>query len=177
MKSAMYSFLALAMAAIALTGFRPAHQANYKIAPGYTVKVTGNDVEAYFDSLAGNIRFAPEHLDNVLFDVTIAAASISTGIELKDKHARSKDYLNVEAFPSIRFLSTSVKQTGDGHTVYGNLELHGIKLPVEIPFKFANNVFTGEFDIKRVDYKIGKAKSKVAPEIHVSLSVPVVPVH
>jgi polyisoprenoid-binding protein YceI len=173
----MKKHILLGIAALALFGFGTAHEANYKIAPGYSIKVSGADVEATFDSLSGNIRFAPEHLDNVLFDVTVSSASINTGIDLKNKHAQSAQWLDVEAFPEIRYKSTVVKQQANGFATFGELELHGLKQPVEIPFTFSENVFKGEFDLSRNDYQIGKPKSNVAPTLHVSLVVPVMPVH
>src|SRR5919198_2667107 len=44
--------------------------------------------------------------------VTIQAASIDTGIKLRDKHLRSSDFLDVERFPQIEFRAERIEQRG-----------------------------------------------------------------
>ncbi len=41
--------------------------------------------------------------------VTIATATIDTGVEQRDQHLKSPDFLEVEAYPEIAFTSTLVR--------------------------------------------------------------------
>jgi polyisoprenoid-binding protein YceI len=57
-------------------------------------------------------------------DLTIAAASIDTGVGAFDTHLKSADFFEVETFPEIRFVSTAVEPTSDTTaTVTGDLTI------------------------------------------------------
>jgi polyisoprenoid-binding protein YceI len=57
---------------------------------------------------------------------TIDAASVDTLWEARDKHVKSKDFLNVEAHPTITFVSKKVVLTSaETATVTGDLTLIG----------------------------------------------------
>ena len=81
------------------------------------------------------------------FDVTIVAAgdplrssvtatidlsSIDTGLEMRDEHLRSADYLDVEQYPTMSYRSAAVRPTDDGWVIDGELTLHGITRPVPL---------------------------------------------
>ena len=61
-----------------------------------------------------------------LVEVTIQAASIDTDDEERDRHLRSPDFLDVDRFPTITYLSTAVRPTaGDRWVVSGDLTVRG----------------------------------------------------
>lgn len=65
--------------------------------------------------------------------MTIDATSVSTGVSALDKHFKTRDFFNVEKFPTITFESTSVKKTGNKTAdVSGDLTIHGVKKPVTL---------------------------------------------
>ena len=76
-------------------------------------------------------------------DVTIEAASITTGFGKRDDHLRSPDFFNVVEFPNLTYKSSAVKFKGDiPVSVEGNLTLLGVTKPVTltiIAFKCANH--------------------------------------
>jgi polyisoprenoid-binding protein YceI len=60
-------------------------------------------------------------------ELEIDAASIDTGVEQRDEHLRSPDFLDVEHHPTIAFKSTVVKQTGENTlAVRGDLTIRGV---------------------------------------------------
>lgn len=64
-------------------------------------------------------------------DVTIDAASITTGLAKRDDHLRSPDFFNVAEFPILTYKSSAVKFKGDVPiSVEGNLSLLGVTKPV-----------------------------------------------
>lgn len=64
-------------------------------------------------------------------DVTIRTESVLTGIEKFDDHLRSKDFFNVEKYPTARFKSRRVERTGKNTAqVIGELTLLGVTRPV-----------------------------------------------
>ena len=76
-------------------------------------------------------------------DVTIEAASITTGFGKRDDHLRSPDFFNVVEFPNLTYKSSVVKFKGDTPvSVEGNLTLLGVTKPVTltiVAFKCANH--------------------------------------
>jgi polyisoprenoid-binding protein YceI len=65
--------------------------------------------------------------------LTIKAASIDTGIKLRDKHLRSRDFLDVERFPQIEFRAERIEHNGeDEFRIGGPLTIHGQTHPVEL---------------------------------------------
>jgi polyisoprenoid-binding protein YceI len=65
-------------------------------------------VRGRFRDLAGAIVI-DEIPERSSVEVTIDAASIDTGDERRDEHLRSADFLDVERFPVIRFVSVAVE--------------------------------------------------------------------
>jgi polyisoprenoid-binding protein YceI len=65
--------------------------------------------------------------------LVIQAASIDTGIKLRDKHLRSGDFLDVERFPQIEFRAERIEPQGqDEFRISGPLTIHGVTHPVEV---------------------------------------------
>ena len=70
-------------------------------------------------------------------DVTIQAASITTGDPGRDGHLTSPDFLDVENYPTIAFASKSVRPTGSTTwNVDGDLTVHGVTNPVTLTVEF-----------------------------------------
>jgi polyisoprenoid-binding protein YceI len=66
-------------------------------------------------------------------ELDIDAASIDTGVEDRDNHLRSPDFLDVERFPKITFRSTHVEQTGPNTLrVTGDLTIRDVTRPVTL---------------------------------------------
>ena len=65
--------------------------------------------------------------------VDIKVTSLDSNHAERDKHLRSKDFLDTDAFPSAKFVSTSYKSTGPKTAdLSGDLTLHGVTKPVVI---------------------------------------------
>jgi polyisoprenoid-binding protein YceI len=174
----MRKYLTVITALIAAS-FTGAMLQDWKIGSGYTIRFDGKYAHGTFSNLTGSLAFDPEHLGEAKFDVTVDVASIDTGIELKNKHARSDKWFDAEKYPAIRFTSSQVSRTDTGFAVRGDLELKGIKKEIWIPFGFRQtpeqSVFYGRFKVNRGDFGIGKANGKESDSTAVEVMVPVMP--
>jgi polyisoprenoid-binding protein YceI len=106
-------------------------------------------VRGTFTSVRGTGTLDPDGA--VRGSVTIGAASLDTGIDRRDAHLRSVDFLDVDAFPDVVLTVTGVigaeladaALTGDRVTalVEGMLEVVGRTVPVSFPaaVEFAGN--------------------------------------
>jgi len=68
--------------------------------------------------------------------VTIDASSIQTREPKRDEHLRSKDFLDVETYPTLSFVGKSAERRGDHYEIRGELSLHGVTRPVVLDAEF-----------------------------------------
>ena len=86
-----------------------------------------------FTKAQGTLVLDEANPANSKITVTLSLNDIVTGVEKLDEHLKSKDFFDVAQFPSVNFVSTSVKVTGkDTADVTGNLTLHGVTKPVTL---------------------------------------------
>jgi len=62
----------------------------------------------------------------------IDASSIDTGMEARDAHLRSADFLDAAVYPELVFRSTHIEQSGDGYRIDGDLTIRGASRPVTL---------------------------------------------
>jgi polyisoprenoid-binding protein YceI len=65
--------------------------------------------------------------------ITVAAASIDTKNAKRDKHLRSSDFFQADAFPHITFSVDRLQPSGEGVTVTGQLSVRGRTRPLTFP--------------------------------------------
>jgi polyisoprenoid-binding protein YceI len=72
-----------------------------------------------------------------------------------DQTMKSDKVLDVARFPEIRFVSTNITpQDGNRYQIRGDLSLHGVTKPVDLPVSFANGRYTGSIKMKQTDFGI-----------------------
>lgn len=111
----------------------------------------------------GSVVIGDDPLESSV-EVTLDAASFSTGAEDRDGHVKSADFLDVEQFPTLSFRSTGVRQDGDDWKVDGELTVKDVTRPVtlDVEFEGANTdpwgngriAFAAETEINREEFGI-----------------------
>ena len=66
------------------------------------------NAEGHFGRFSGDVLADPNSPAGARITLTIDAASLDTGIQMRDKHLRSADFFDVARFPAITFRSRSV---------------------------------------------------------------------
>jgi polyisoprenoid-binding protein YceI len=85
-----------------------------------------------FDKSSGKVTL-DRAAKNGTVDITIDAASISTGYDKRDEHLKSPDFFNVAEFPTLTYKSNSITFKGDVPvSVPGQLTLLGVTKPVTL---------------------------------------------
>jgi polyisoprenoid-binding protein YceI len=116
------------------------------------------NAEGRFARFSGDVVVDPAALGEARVALAIDAASIDTGIDMRDNHLRSSDFLDVERFPTVAFQSVRVEAAGRRATVIGRLTLHGvtreITVPVDVQISSTALVASGEFIVNRGEYGI-----------------------
>lgn len=89
-------------------------------------------VRGTFDDWKADLSLDPHELTRSSVEADIDASSIDTGVEDRDNHLRSADFLDVEKYPRIRFKSTAVEKAGDKYRVKGDLTIRDTTRPVTL---------------------------------------------
>ena len=126
----------VAVAALALPT-TPALAEVYKTDQGHTEVRFGwshagvSRQHAEFTKVEGTLDLNADDIENASLKVTIDANSLASGFGPLDDHLKSADFLEVETYPQITFVSTSITRTGDDTAdVTGDLTIHGVTQPV-----------------------------------------------
>jgi polyisoprenoid-binding protein YceI len=113
----------------------------WELSDGYRIQFTSKNPEGIFQELEGTILFDENDLEASRFDMVVQAASISTGNGMKNKHAKSKNWFDVEQFPLITFQSSKITKIGDAFQVTGTLTIRDVAKEITFPFTFRGNTF------------------------------------
>ena len=145
-------------------GLPPPSPGTWKIDPAHTsIEAVARHlmitkVRGKFSEFDGSFEIG-ERPEDTKISLAIKAASIDTRDAKRDGHLRSPDFLDVERFPAIEFVSTDVKPARDGWNVTGDLTIRGTTVPVVIesaylgvvtdPFGNDKAIFSGGTELDR----------------------------
>ena len=135
-----------------------------------------------FNDFTGAFVVDRDNPANSRVEVEIDTASVDTNHAERDKHLRGKDFLNVDAHPKARFVSTAVETTGDGKGVIkGDLTLNGVTKPIEIaveeighgpdPWGGYRAGFLGTTTLKLADFGIDYDLGPASRTVELTLSI------
>jgi len=137
----------------------------------FTIKNFGINTNGELKGIRGTIKWDAANPSASVFNVTVDANTINTGIDMRDNHLRKEEYLNVEKYPFISFVSTAVS----ANNVTGNLTIKGVTKQVSFPFTVKPStggfVFEGSFSINRRDFGVGGGSVSLSNSVTVNLKV------
>jgi polyisoprenoid-binding protein YceI len=87
-----------------------------------------------------DLAFDPDDLAASRVRVSLDAASIDTGQEMRDNHLRSEDFLKTEEFPTIDFVSSAIEPDGADYRIHGDLTIRGVTRPVVLHAEYGGAV-------------------------------------
>jgi polyisoprenoid-binding protein YceI len=104
---------------------------------GFRVPIFGgfSHVQGKFTGFDIQLRYDPDDPLSSFVGATIDATTINTGIDERDTHLRSADFLDTESHPTIMFISNRVEAREGGFTAFGKLSIRGVSQAVELPFE------------------------------------------
>lgn len=143
----------------------------------FSIKNFGINTTGTLNGLKGTIIFQPENLATAKFRVTVNSNSIDTDNKTRDRHLRGEDYFHCDKFPLIIFESTAIEKanTPDSYILEGKLTIKNISKNISFPFtaKQSGNsyLFSGSFNINRLDFGVGSSSAFLANKLNVRLSV------
>lgn len=122
-----------------------------------------------FNDYDGTIKFDPKDLAASKIEVTVKSASIDTHMEKRDEHLKSPDFLDVEKFPTISFVTKSITKEGDAYQLTGDLTVKAVTKEIKVPAEISGPVnspmggtvigIQSSFKINRQDYGVSWNKT------------------
>jgi polyisoprenoid-binding protein YceI len=113
--------------------------ATYTIDPAHSVAdfkvrhLMVSNVRGEFSGVSGTVEYDSANPANSKLEATVDATTIQTRDAQRDTHLKSADFLDVEKYPTIKFVSKKVVKTGDEeHKVTGDLTIHGVTKEVTL---------------------------------------------
>ena len=87
-------------------------------------------VRGTFHDVQGTIELDETDPTRSKGEFRVAAASVDTNFGARDAHLRSADFFDAETYPTIAFVSTAIRQTGDDRfEVTGDLTIRDVTHP------------------------------------------------
>ncbi|MFY9180015.1 MAG: YceI family protein [Venatoribacter sp.] len=134
-----------------------------------------------FTKFDGDFSYDAAKPEDSKISVKIDTTSVNTNHAERDKHLRTADFLNAGKFPEAKFVSTSVKSTGDKTMdVTGDFTLNGITKPVVVkavaigegkdPWGGYRAGFEGTTALSVDDFNIKMAKDMGLKEVEIFMS-------
>lgn len=180
----------LAFSSLGLVGL-PALADNYTIdtkgahaSINFAIKHLGYSVlTGRFDTFAGDFSYDPAKPEASTINVTIDTNSVNSNHAERDKHLRSKDFLNVEKFPKATFVSKKVVVGKDKETfdLVGDFTLNGVTKSITIATKKVGEGkdpwggyragFEGTTELKLKDFNITFDLGPASETVKLSLNV------
>jgi polyisoprenoid-binding protein YceI len=94
-------------------------------------------VRGKFATVEGSLQLDVENPAASRGSFSVKAASINTGVEQRDGHLRSADFLDTETYPEITFVTTGVAaKGGNDYAVTGDLTIRGVTHPITFETEF-----------------------------------------
>lgn len=140
-------------------------------------------------SVVGNFVIDPANLEISNGKISIPIASIETGIELRNKHLREKDWLDAETNPNIvveikKLSAVTLVSSGGGKgvaraTAEGTFSVRGISKPLTAPIEITYMekkpsdivMITTEFKVSLKDYNIPGRKNLIGSKVSEVITV------
>lgn len=150
------------------------HSASVK----FEINNAGFPVVGSLSGLEADIHFDPKRPEKGNIMASVDAATIDTGIALRNKHLKKRDYFDVEKYPRITLTSVSMKKIEKG-TYQGIFTVQIKDLSKEVPLRFSltegrsNAKLAGYFQLNRLDFSLGEESIILADDVKVLLELEV----
>jgi polyisoprenoid-binding protein YceI len=108
----------------------------------FTVQHLGiSDVTGPFNDFDVKINSVKPDFSDAVVELTARIASIDTRVEARDKHLKSADFFDTDKYPTLHFISTSIKPAGKNiYKLTGDLTLLGITKQITVDMEYSGTV-------------------------------------
>ncbi len=132
-----------------------------KSAIDFSYQQMGVKMDGTFRNFTAQLNFDTDSLDVAQANFDVELASVDAGSGDADQEVAAKAWFNTKDFPTARFVSDRITDTGNGrYAVVGKLTIKGqtrnLTIPAHLVSQSTIGVFEGSFTLHRGDFAIGE---------------------
>ncbi len=141
----------------------------------YSVKNAGINSTGRFDNISANVVLDDSHLEKSYISATIQTTSFNSGVAMRDKHLKDKDYFDAAGYPTITLVSSKIIKKGIGYLGTFNLTIKGTTKTVQLPFYVTANgndleFKSSELSIDRTAYGVGGSSFTLSNTVKLNIT-------
>jgi polyisoprenoid-binding protein YceI len=179
----------IVIAAFAMAASAAAQAGTWQIDPNhsaaqFSVRHLGvSTVRGAFTKVSGTAKYDPADASKASLDANIDASSVDTRVNMRDNDLRSPNFLDVQKYPTITFVSKQAKSAGAGKLqITGDLTIHGVtkevvldvdgpSAPIKDPWGNQRIGASASTRINRKDFAVNGAPGVVGDDISITIDV------
>lgn len=124
-----------------------------------------------FSDVSATIKFDVSKLAKGSIFGTVNVSTLNTGNTMRDKHLKSKDYFDAATYPTMKFSSTSISQSGDSFIIKGNLKIKSTEKEVTFTAVKMDGKITLTATIYGSDFGVSVSKKRDKTKIEISMEL------
>ena len=121
----------------------------------FNVPITGE-----FGRFRGSVSYSPNALDAAQASLSVVTGSYDLGDDQYNQEVAGPDWFDTANHPEAQFELKSTRAQGGGFVATGQMTLRGKTLDLVFPVQVTEHpnayVFTGQAEIKRLDFGVGQ---------------------
>lgn len=177
--------LSLAMASALIPA---AHAADFQIDPAHSsveFKVSHLGVSwlnGRFNTFEGTMSYDKDKIGQASITMKVDTQSLDSNHAERNKHLRSPDFIDAAKYSEAKFVSTSVKDMGNGKVeITGDLTFHGTTKPITVeavrvgegkdPWGGYRVGFSGSTHFTMSDYGMADRLGPTSTEVYLDLDI------
>lgn len=126
----------------------------------FTIRNAGISVDGAFEKFTSDVFIDTKNFNKSRFNGVIDVKSINTGIAMRDKDLKKKEYFFADQYPEITFNSTSFTYISPTNVqVTGNLTIRAVTKKISFVMNSTQSagktIYTAEVKLNRRDFKVG----------------------
>jgi polyisoprenoid-binding protein YceI len=185
----MSRFGLIVITALAMAASAVAQAGSWQIDPNhsaaqFSVRHLGvSTVRGAFTKVSGTAKYDPSDASKDSLEANIEATSVDTRVNMRDNDLRSPNFLDVQKYPTITFVSKQAKSAGAGKLqIMGDLTIHGVtkevvldvdgpSTPIKDPWGNQRIGASASTKINRKDFAVNGAPGVVGDDISITIDV------
>jgi polyisoprenoid-binding protein YceI len=132
-----------------------------------------DNTKGTIDEISASIQLNPMDLGKSIIKGTANVAALSTENKGRDKHLKSKDFFDVENYPTMKFTSSSIEKDGDNFIAKGSLTIKDVTKEVTFSLTMIDKDMIFETTIYASDFNVSVKKDREKNKVEVKVKVPI----
>jgi polyisoprenoid-binding protein YceI len=140
----------------------------------FNIRNAGLKVDGEFSGLRATVDFQELQPEKARIEGSVEASSIQTGIIMRDRHLRGKDYFDAASHPKISMKLQKLEKSGNQFSGLFQLSMKGRIKEIRLPLQFTkkspvSSSLESSFTLNRLDFGIGKSSWTLGDDVSVQV--------